>query len=148
MTVTTPRSVRFEADVTRRLTSYVMAHPGLSAGSATNRFVDEGLRMEEHPGIFFRSGPAGRRAVLVGGPDVWEVIRTVHSAREAEPKATRDDIIDLVADTGGIAHRLIRIAVEYWSAYPEEIEATIAAADLAASQAYERAERERELLQK
>lgn len=27
--------------------------------------------MDEHPGIVFRSGPAGRRAGLAGGPDIW-----------------------------------------------------------------------------
>jgi len=30
--------------------------------------------MDEHPGIVFRTGPAGRRAGLPAGPDVWEVV--------------------------------------------------------------------------
>jgi len=38
------------------------------------RLVDEGMRMEDHPGIGFRDGPTGRRAGLASGPDVWEVI--------------------------------------------------------------------------
>ena len=38
------------------------------------RYVEEGLRMDAHPGIVFRDGPAGRRAGLASGPDVWEVI--------------------------------------------------------------------------
>ena len=29
------------------------------------RYVDEGTRMDEHPGIVFRDGPSGRRAALV-----------------------------------------------------------------------------------
>jgi hypothetical protein len=45
--------------------------------SVTNLFVDEALRAEEHPGITFRPGPTGRRAGIVGGPDVWEVIDTL-----------------------------------------------------------------------
>ena len=39
------------------------------------RYLEEGLCMDEHPGIGFVDGPAGRRAVLVGtGLDVWEVL--------------------------------------------------------------------------
>ena len=68
--------------------SYVSRHPGLTASSVAARLVDEGLRMEEHPGVIFRNGPMGRRATLVGGPDVWEVIRALRSAREA---GTDDD---------------------------------------------------------
>lgn len=49
------------------------------AGKTRSEFVrtllEEGLRMEAHPGIVFRSGPAGRRPGLAGGPDVWEVVR-------------------------------------------------------------------------
>ena len=33
--------------------------------------------MEHHPGVVFRSGPAGRRPGLAGGPDVWEVVRVL-----------------------------------------------------------------------
>src|SRR5919106_250656 len=81
----TPRSVRFDESVVARLASYVSRHPGLTASSVAARLVDEGLRMEEHPGVMFRDGPMGRRATLVGGPDVWEVIRALRSARTAEP---------------------------------------------------------------
>ena len=38
--------------------------------------------LDRHPGIVFRDGPAGRRAAVVGGPDVWEIIGAVHSAPE------------------------------------------------------------------
>ena len=35
--------------------------------------------MDDHPGIVFRDGTAGRRAGLAGGPDVWEVIGALRS---------------------------------------------------------------------
>ncbi|HJQ42001.1 MAG TPA: hypothetical protein VJ831_02855, partial [Jatrophihabitantaceae bacterium] len=70
-----PRSIRFDETVSQRLATYVAGHAGWSGSSAANRFVDEGLRMEEHPGVVFRDGPTGRRAVLIGGPDVRDVIR-------------------------------------------------------------------------
>ena len=42
-----------------------------SISSIGERQIDEGLRMEAHPGIVFRNGPSGRRAGLAAGPDVW-----------------------------------------------------------------------------
>jgi hypothetical protein len=47
------------------------------------RYIEEGLRTDDHPGIVFRDGPAGRRAGLVGGPDVWEVIGALRSVPES-----------------------------------------------------------------
>lgn len=43
--------------------------------------------MDEHPGIVFRSGPAGRRPGLVAGPDVWEVIAVSRSFDDVEKTA-------------------------------------------------------------
>ncbi|NLT55448.1 MAG: hypothetical protein GXX79_12990 [Actinomycetales bacterium] len=120
--------VRFDTEVADRLASYVRTRPGWSLSSATNRLVDEGLRMSEHPGVAFRDGPTGRRAGLVTGPDVWEIVRALRSAREAEPDLDETALVDLVATNTGTPVRLVRIAVRYWAAYPEEIEAEITAA--------------------
>lgn len=79
-----PTSVRFGQPVTYRLSSYVARHPGLTRSAVAARYVDEGLRMEEYPAIVFRDGPAGRRATVAGGPDVWEVVAAVH-ARPVQP---------------------------------------------------------------
>jgi hypothetical protein len=118
----------------------------MSLSSAANRLVDEALRMTEHPGIVFRTGPTGRRAALAGGPDVWEVIRAIKSAHGSEPELDSDGLLDLVSDNTGIAPRMLGTAVRYWAAYPEEVDTEIAAAD-AAEEAAERAWlRERELL--
>jgi len=121
----TPRSVRFDDSVVERLASYVSRHPGLTASSVAARLVDEGLRMEEHPGVMFRDGPMGRRATLVAGPDVWEVIRALRSARSAEPALAEPELLDLVADNTGVALRLLRVAVDYWAAYPDEVDALV-----------------------
>lgn len=61
----------------------------MSLSSASNRLVDEALRMHEHPLITFKDGPAGRSARLVGGPDVWEVTGAVRSIRESDPAQAR-----------------------------------------------------------
>jgi hypothetical protein len=103
--------VRFDPAVAERLSSFVAANPGMSLSSAANRLVDEALRMSEHPGIVFRPGPTGRRAGLVGGPDVWEVVRAVKSARAVEPGLAEDDLLTLVAENTGLPARLTRVAV-------------------------------------
>jgi hypothetical protein len=114
----------------------------MSMSSAANRLVDEALRTNEHPGIVFRPGPTGRRAGLAGGPDVWEVVRAVKSARTAEPGLTEGDLVALVAENTGTPIRLIRAAVRYWASYGDEIDAEIGAAE-AAEDAWRR---ERQLL--
>lgn len=63
-------SVRVGYDLFEHLEA-VLQRSGESRSVVTKRLLMEGLRMEDHPGIVFRSGPGGRRAGLVGGPDVW-----------------------------------------------------------------------------
>jgi len=138
--------VRFDPPVADRLASFVAANPGMSLSSAANRLVDEALRMAEHPGVIFRSGPTGRRAALAGGPDVWEVIRAIKSAHAAEPGMNSDDLVNLVSDNAGIALRLVNTAVRYWATYPSEVDAEIAAAPAAEEAAEQAWLRERQLL--
>jgi hypothetical protein len=138
--------VRFDAAVAERLASFASSNPGMSMSSAANRLVDEALRITEHPGIMFRPGPTGRRAALVGGPDVWEVVRAVKSARAAEPELADDRLLSLVAENTGTPLRLVRAAVRYWASYPDEADAEIAAADAAESAAEQAWCREHQLL--
>jgi hypothetical protein len=114
--------------------------------STANRLVDEGLRMTEHPGVVFRDGPSGRRAGLVGGPDVWEVIRALKSARAAEPELSEEDILALVAANSGVPLRLVRTAVRYWASYSAEIDTEIDAANEAEDAAEQAWQREQQLL--
>jgi hypothetical protein len=141
-----PRAVRFEPAVLERLRRYVRAHPGLSASALTSRFVDEALRMEEHPGVLFRDGPSGRRTVLIGGPDVWEVVRVVQSARSAEPELDAEAVVGLAVETMGLPPGKVRVALDYWATYPDEIEQQIRDAEEAERVAEELWQRERRLL--
>jgi hypothetical protein len=133
--MSSPRSVRFDDEVIRRLDRYVRSHPGTSASSVTNIFVDEALRAEEHPGIVFRPGPTGRRAGLVGGPDVWEVIGAFQAVRAQDPGLGGESLVEAVAETTGLRPRMVRIAIRYYTAYPAEVEQRIAANDEAAREA-------------
>jgi hypothetical protein len=78
------------------------------------RYVEEGLRMDDHPLVRFADGPAGRRARLIGtGKDVWEVIATV-----------RDNDGDL-GETARYLQMplgLVQAAVSYYGAYTDEID--------------------------
>jgi hypothetical protein len=106
------------------------------------RYIDEGLRVERHPGIFFRDGPAGRRAVLVGGPDVWQIIVAVRSAPERG-----DALIDAMAERIGVPRERIRIAIRYYAEYPTEVDQFIAMVEEEAEQLEEALEREQRLLE-
>ena len=144
--MSSPRSVRFGDDVVRRLERYVRSHPGTSASSLANVFVDEALRVEEHPGIMFRPGPTGRRAGLVGGPDVWEVIATLQDIREGEDGLAGDALAEATAAAIGIPVRRVRIAIGYYGAYPEEVNDRVAANREAAQEAEAAWRAEQELL--
>lgn len=127
--MTSPRSIRFEARTLDKLASYASRHPGMTGSGAAALLVEEGLRMDAHPGIVFREGPTGRRAVLVTGPDVWEVIKAVRDARAAEPELSPTEILELVRDNTGLDEASIRVAVDYYGAFPDEIEVQLTAAD-------------------
>lgn len=82
------------------------------------RYVEEGLRMDEHPLVRFADGPAGRRARLVGsGLDVWEVIATVRD---------NDGDLSTAARYLEIPLGLVQAAVAYYGAHQDEIDDWIA----------------------
>jgi hypothetical protein len=64
--------------------------------------------MEEHPGIAFRDGPSGRRAALAGGPDVWEVIVTLHNT-----DSKGEDAVLATAGWAALNVAQVRAAVRY-----------------------------------
>lgn len=112
-------SARLDAVVADRLDAR-RAREGVSKSALAERYIDEGMRMDDHAGILFRSGPAGRRAALVSGPDVWEVISTLKSGSDRGDDAVRETATYL-----NLPERLVRIAVRYYAAFTDEIEALI-----------------------
>ena len=146
MVATSPSSVRFEPQVLERLAAFIAAHRELTLSSATSRLVDEALRAHEHPLITFKDGPAGRRARVVGGPDVWEVIGAVQSVRGAEPALAGDEVLAAVAETTGVPVPFLRAALAYWGDFPEEVDAFLDRARAEAVQAQAAWERQQELL--
>src|SRR3712207_5402979 len=106
---TEPRSIRFDKDVLNRLRSYASHEAGSNVSAVAHRLIDEGLRMAEHPGIVFKSGPSGRRAALAMGPDVWEVIKLLKEIDERGPAA-----ISAAADVFAVDAGRLAAAVSYY----------------------------------
>lgn len=139
--MSSPRSIRLEDRTLERLSSYATRHVGVTGASAAARFVEEGLRMDSHPGIVFRDGPAGRRAVIAGGADVWEVIQAVAATRDSEPTLSRAELMDLVSVNSGVSSKHVRLALDYYGEFSDEIDAQIveaASAEAALRESYAR----------
>jgi hypothetical protein len=108
-------SARLDAGVVDRLERRG-ARAGLNKSRLAERYIDEGVRMDDHPGVVFRDGPTGRRAGLAGGPDVWEIIGALRSTG-----LDGDEAIEATAEWAGLSVRQVRDAVGYYSEYPDEI---------------------------
>ena len=106
--------------------------------------IDEGLKMRRFPGIVFRDGPAGRRAGLASGPDVWEIVRDL-KRHGADPGAGGDPI-SVVAEETGLAPELIGLAADYYATFPDEIDDRIAADARAAEEMRALADRRERML--
>ncbi len=90
----------------------------LAPRTLAQRYVEEGLRMDDHPLVRFADGRAGRRARLVGvGLDVWEVVGVVRD-NDNDPRAAADYL--------EIPLGLVQAAVSYYGAYPDEVDEWIA----------------------
>jgi len=106
-----PVSTRYPTDTLERLDRRAQAE-GHSRSTLIQRYVAEGIEMDEHPGIVFRSGPAGRRAGLVGGPDIWEVVAVHRSFQDAQRTA---DWLDQPVS-------VVEAALRYYEAHRPEID--------------------------
>jgi len=111
-------SVRLDDKLAERLRLRARA-AGESLSDRLRRYAEEGARRDEHPMITFRDGPTGRRAGLIGGPDVWEVAMWIDDLGPV-----KDPAAELAAD-GILARAQIDAAVAYRAAYPDEIQVRI-----------------------
>jgi hypothetical protein len=110
-------TLRLKPETTESLARHAK-RAGTAPRTLAQRYVEEGLRRDDHPLIDFADGPSGRRAKLVGrGLDVWEVIAT---ARD------NDNDLTEAADYLGIPVGLVEAALGYYGAFREEIDDQIA----------------------
>lgn len=112
-----------------------------SMSALAARLIKEGLRMDAHPAVCFRDGPAGRRAVLIGGPEVADVVSALiggnvpveqRRARVAEMMCLRESQVDA--------------ALAYYAEHTSEIDDDITARQEAADKHEQLWMRQQELL--
>jgi len=111
-------SVRLDERLSERIRLRARA-AGETLSERLRRYAEEGVRRDEHPLVVFRDGPTGRRAGLVGGPDIWEVVMWVDDI------ADEGDPVGVVVAESGLPRTKVEAALRYAAAYPEEIAAYI-----------------------
>lgn len=96
--------------------------------------------MERHPGIVFRSGPGGRRAGLIDGPDVWEVVSAVRGSDTGGAESVAE-----IGERIGLTSAQIRAAHRYYADFTNEVMTWIRRVQHEAARAAAKWQREREL---
>jgi uncharacterized protein (DUF433 family) len=110
-------SVRLHPSTVRRLIAHSRRR-GIPKTSIAEQYLEEAVRMADHPGIVFREGSAGRRAALAGHRlDVWQVIETVQ--QEGGDVAAAAEYLT-------VSPGLVGAAVGYYADYRDEVDEWIA----------------------
>ncbi len=140
MTAPSLISIRIPGEMQSELDELASAR-GETRSLVIKRLLEEGLRMERHPGVVFRPGAGGRRAGLAGGPDIWEIVRVLKNA-----DGRGDDAILEAARWLSLSPAQVRVAARYYAAYAEEIDAWLARLDRLADEEAALLDRQRGLL--
>ena len=116
VTKSAPFSMRLSKQV-EALVDQEAARTGRSKGAIVEALADEALRMRLFPGIAFKGADWERRAWVVGTAlDVWQIVDAFQDVKSVEGMAA-----------GGSANeRQIRLALDYYKRFPEEIDAAVA----------------------
>jgi uncharacterized protein (DUF433 family) len=102
------------------------------------RYIEEGMRRDEHPLIYFRDGEAGRRPALLGTRlDVAEVIATVRQ---------NGNSIEEAADYLEVPVEHVDACLNYYADYREEIDAWVERSRAIAERERERWQRRQQAL--
>ena len=115
--MSTPVAVRFDETLLSEVRR-IAKRRTTSVSSVIQTFTEEGVRTQQVPGIQFRDGPAGRRAGVAGSLDVWEIIDAARQLGSTDPA--------IVASALDLPVRVVLIAFDYYSRFPEEIDEWIA----------------------
>ena len=110
----THQSFRFPQSTIGRLEQRAK-ESGSNKTMLVQRYVEEGLRMDDHPMISFQGSAAGRRAMLAGSRlDVAQVVATVKNSGNSVAEAA--DYLDL-------PEAKVQACIRYYAEFKDEIDA-------------------------
>jgi hypothetical protein len=90
---------------------------GRSKGAIVEGLAEEAMRMRLFPGIAFRGADWERRAWVIGTAlDKWQIVAAYQDLGS----------IERMVEGGSASERQIRLALDYYERFPEEIDAAIA----------------------
>ena len=110
-------SLRIPEEVASRVAERAERWGAANDSEVYRRVIEEWVRLQEHPGIRFVDGPVGRRAALVGGPDVWQIIFIDRSFDFDEGR--------LAEAYPWLTSEALEAARRYCDSYPDEIDGWI-----------------------
>ena len=136
-------SIRFSDEpLHERLRETARRH-NVGMSTLAERLIDEGLRTEAHPLVIFRAGASGRRPVLVGGPEVADVIGAIVGGDvPVEQRRARAAALLNVSET------LVEAALAYYADFTDEIDTLLVARARRADEAEAAWRRQRALLER
>jgi uncharacterized protein (DUF433 family) len=128
---------RFDPSTVKRLKQRaVEAHTPQT--TLAERYIEEGLRQDEHPLIYFREGAAGRRPALLGSRlDLADVLTTLRQ---------NENSIEETADYLEIPVEHVEACLRYYADYSKEIDSWVERSEALAARERERWERRRQAL--
>lgn len=136
-------SIRFSDEPLHRRLKASAHRRDVGVSTLAERLIDEGLRMDAHPAVVFRDGPAGRRPALAGGPEVIDVIGAIVGG-DVPPAERRTRTASLL----GITEVLVDAALAYYADYTEEVDELVAERTRLTDDAELSWRRQRELLER
>lgn len=102
------------------------------------RYIQEGLRQDEHPLISFRDGAAGRRPVLLGSRlSVADIVQTIRQ---------NDNSVNEAAEYLEIPLEQVQAALRYYADFKDEVDAWMARTETLGERERRRLERQRAAL--
>lgn len=136
-------SIRFSDEPVYERLRETARRQHVALSTLAERLIDEGLRSETHPMVIFRSGADGRRAVLVGGPEVADVVGAIVGG-DVPAGERRSRAAELL----GISEASVDAALAYYTDFTEEIDRLLAERARRADEAEAAWRRQRALLER
>ena len=130
-------SFRFDPIVVKRLKDRA-TEAGAGQTALAERYIEEGIRRDQHPMIYFREGEGGRRPALLGSRlDIADVVTTIRQ---------NSGSVDEAAFYLEVPVELIESAARYYGEYTKEVDEQIERARLATEREREHWDRQRKAL--